>query len=74
MLISLEICIILFTMALMHDMALSAFSWKLTAKLIFFQKTNLLDVILLYEKQKYDERCQVFMYMQKVMISSELFN
>ena len=27
----------------------------------FFQQTNLLDVIILNEKQKYDERCQVFM-------------
>ena len=27
----------------------------------FFQQTNLLDVIILNKKQKYDERCQVFM-------------
>ena len=27
-----------------------------------FQQTNLLDIILLYVKQKYDERCRVFMY------------
>ena len=27
----------------------------------FFSQTNLLGVIILNEKQKYDERCQVFM-------------
>ena len=46
----------------MRDMALSAFSWKLTAKLIFFSKLIYLiyEKKLIYEKQKYDERCQVF--------------
>ena len=38
MFISPEICIILFTTSLMRDMVLSAFSWKLRAKLIFFSK------------------------------------
>ena len=48
------------------------FRVKTDSQTIFYQ-TILLDVIFLYEKQKYDERWK-FSCMQKVMISSELFS